>query len=632
MTAPPLPHDGVPTMHCAVCDSDVPASAFCGTCGADLSPQRGDGRGVLRPGAYAAAPGEHVLELSVASSLFPHLPHGSRAPFRVALAVLLLALIAFASLGWQAPLIAVSALGLPLLFLLYLHESDIDDDLPVISLALTAVLGVGLGVGWALLTGGVVAGSYDVVLSKGTSEGHQILEGLVIPAGSAVLMVLPTVVVRLLRPATRESLDGFVIGALSAIAFVASATLTRLAPQFATGLTAQDRPVSRLLAEAGIQGVAMPLTAAAAGGLVGVALWFTRPAGMDRRQAVMLLVSSFVVVLVLWLGLGLTEVASFTNGLHFGLHVLFAAFALLALRIGLQAALLHETHDEMNPGTQVLCPHCDHVVPDTAFCPNCGVATRAASRTARATRRTTEDIGVPAARPGYAVPTGSYAAVPVRHTTNTGLLTALGAGVAVAAAAAVTVSALAKPVLPRYVCPPDCGRPPIGKPVATNPWFTSSDGKFAVQYPRAGTAYKVTLDPDGVEMNFTAGDTGTMEFFGQPARSRTPKQIADDLIGEHYPDATTDYEVPNALVGYQPGYGVVDDDYPQDTSGTFTRLRLLVMVAVKNDYALVAAAVGPYHQFSPDFGSGHPSGVNMELALDMGKYVNSFAWRDGSPR
>jgi hypothetical protein len=203
---------------------------------------------------------------------------------------------------------------------------------------------------------------------------------------------------------------------------------------------------------------------------------------------------------------------------------------------------------------------------------------------------------------------------------------------AVAAAAAVTVSVLAKPVLPRYVCPPDCGRPPIGKPVATNPWFTSSDGKFAVQYPRAGTAYKVTLDPDGVKMNFTAGDTGKMEFFGQPARDRTPKQIAEALIGEHYPDATTDYEIPNALVGYQLGYGVVKDEYPQDASGTFTRFRLVVMVAVKNDYALVAAAIGPYHQFSPDFGSGHPSGVNMELALVMGKYVNSFAWRNGSPR
>ena len=497
MTGPPVPHDAMPTMHCGVCDTDVPAGAFCGTCGAHLSAQRGNGRGVLRPGAYAAAPGEHVLRLSVASSLFPHLPHRSRAPFRVALAVIVLTLIAFAFLRWQAPLIAVSALGLPLLFLLYLHETDIDDDLPASSLALTAALGVGLGVGWALLTGSIVADSYDVALSGGASQGYSIVEAL-IPAGSAVLMVLPAVVVRLWRPGTRESLDGFVIGALSAIAFVAAATLTRLAPQLATGPTAQDQPVSELLAEAGIQGVAMPLTAAAAGGLIGVALWFRRPAGMDRRPAVVLIGSSFIVVLSLYVALGLSEASSFANGFHFGLHVLVAIVALLALRIGVQAALLHEAHDEMNPGTQVLCSHCDHVVPDTAFCPNCGVATRAASRTARAARRTTEDIGVPAARPGYAVPTGSYAVVPVRHTTHTGLLTALGAGAAVAAAAAVTVSVLATPVVPRYVCPPDCGQPPIGKPVETNPWFRSSDGRFSVQFPRAGTAYEVTFVPDAV--------------------------------------------------------------------------------------------------------------------------------------
>jgi hypothetical protein len=546
------------------------------------------------------------------------------------LAVVFLALVAFGLLGWQAPLIALSALGFPLLFVLYLHESDVDDDLRVSSLALTAALGVGLGVGWALLTGTIIAHSYDVALSGGTSEGHSILEGLVIPAGSTVLMLLPAVAVRLLRPATRESLDGYVIGALSAITFTAAATLTRLAPQFATGTTTEDRAISGLLAEAGIQGVAVPLTAAAAGGLVGVALWFTRPGDRDRRPAVVLLVTSLLVVLGLYVALGLIEVASFTNGLHVGLHLLVTVFALLALRIGVQAALLHEAHDEMNPGAQVLCPHCDHVVPDTAFCPNCGVATRAASRTARAARRTAE--GIPAARPGYAVPAGSYAAVPVRHTTHAKLLTALGAGAAVAVAAAVTISVLATPAVPRYVCPPDCGTPPIGKPVAANPWFKSGDGKFAVQYPRAGTAYEVALDPDGVEVNFTAGDTGTMELFGMPARDRTPKQIAESLIGEHYPDATTDYEIPNAMVGYQPGYGVVKDEYPQDASGTFTRLRLLVMVAVKNDYALVAAAIGPYHEFSPDFGSGHPSGVNLQLALDMGKYVNSFAWREEAPR
>jgi hypothetical protein len=56
------------------------------------------------------------------------------------------------------------------------------------------------------------------------------------------------------------------------------------------------------------------------------------------------------------------------------------------------------------------------------------------------------------------------------------------------------------------------------------------------------------------------------------------------------------------------------------------------MVAIKKNYALVASAIGPYHRFSPEFGSGHPSGVNMQLALDMGKYVNSFIWRDNSHR
>ncbi|GAC1635041.1 MAG: hypothetical protein NVS4B6_01280 [Mycobacterium sp.] len=583
-------------------------------------------------GAYTAAPGEHVLRLSVTSSLFPHLPHQSRTPFRVALTALFLVLLVLGLLGWQAPLIAVSALGLPMVFALYLHESDVDDDLPASSLVLTAGLGVALGASWALLTGAIIAANYDVALSAGPPEAPSILESLAIPAGAALLMLVPTVVVRLFLPSTTESLDGFVFGALSAIAFTASATLTRLAPQFTTGVTAHDRPVSGLLAEAGIQGVAAPLTTAAAGGLVGVSLWFARSDGKRLRPAVVLLVSSFLVVVVLYGALGALEVATMTSGLHLGLHLLVAAVALLALRVGVQAALLHEAHGETDPETQVLCPHCEHIVPDSQFCPNCGVATRAASRTARATRRITADTARSVTRPGYAVPSGSYTAVPVRRTGHTRLLTTLGLGAAVAAVVAVTVSGLVTPPSAHYVCPPDCGEPPIGKPVATNPWFKSSDGRFAVQYPSAGSAYTVKLEADGVKLDFTAGDTGTMELFGQSAAGRTPKQIAESLISRHYPDATTAYEIPNAMVGYQPAYGVVKDQYPQDASGRFTRLRLLVMVAVKDNYALVAAAMGPYHKFTPDFGSGHPSGVNMELALDMGKYVNSFAWRGDSPQ
>jgi hypothetical protein len=61
---------------------------------------------------------------------------------------------------------------------------------------------------------------------------------------------------------------------------------------------------------------------------------------------------------------------------------------------------------------------------------------------------------------------------------------------------------------------------------------------------------------------------------------------------------------------------------------------VLILVAIKHDYALIASAVGPYHRFSAGYGSGHPSGANLELAMDMGKYVNSFQWggdRYGKP-
>jgi hypothetical protein len=307
----------------------------------------------------------------------------------VGLAILLLALVVFALLRWQAPMIAVSALGLPLLFHLYLQESDVYDDLPVRTLLLTAVLGVGLGVGWALLTGKVVARSYDVALGAGMAGERELREGLAIPLGGAVLMLLPTVLARVLRPPTRESLDGFLIGSLGAIGFTAAATLTRLAPQFATGLMAHHRTVSGLVVEAGIQGVTTPLTAAAVGGLFGAALWFTRradPPLQHRGPVLAALLPGVVVVLAVYAGLGLIDVAPLPQAAHLGLHLVVLVLALLALRIGLHAALLHEAHD-LSSREPLLCPQCAHVIPDMAFCPNCGVATRASSRTSRTARR-----------------------------------------------------------------------------------------------------------------------------------------------------------------------------------------------------------------------------------------------------
>ena len=122
-----------------------------------------------------------------------------------------------------------------------------------------------------------------------------------------------------------------------------------------------------------------------------------------------------------------------------------------------------------------------------------------------------------------------------------------------------------------------------------------------------------------------------MRLFSQPAAGRTPKQIASQLIKQTFPDTKMAYEIPNAMVGYQPGYGLVADCLA-------ARLELeLHADAGGGDGGRESttspwwqARSGPYHAFGPDFGSGKPSAASLQLALDMGKYVNSFSWR-GDP-
>ena len=384
----------VPTAECRICQVEVPAGEYCGLCGCHLTPRKGEGPDWLRIRDFGAAPGEHLLQPSLASSLFPHLPPRSRTVFRVGLAVVFVALVAFALLRMPGALVTVEALGFPFLFVLYLVESDGFRDIPTPMWVLTAALGVGLGVGWVLLTGMMVARSYGIELGAGVDGTRMLRTGIGIPLGGVILMLMPAVIVRLLRPPTRESLDGFMVGALGALSFTAAATLARLAPQFVTGVVSK-RPMDSLLVEAGIRGVAVPLTAAAAGGLIGAALWFTRPPSKEKQHPGVvraLLVFFAVAVLVVYVGLGLVDVAHFPQVLMLVLYLAVAAVALFLLRVGLQLALLHEAHDEIQSDEPLLCPHCGHVVPDMAFCPACGVATRASSRSSRTSRRDTRPV------------------------------------------------------------------------------------------------------------------------------------------------------------------------------------------------------------------------------------------------
>ena len=233
---------------------------------------------------------------------------------------------------------------------------------------------------------------------------------------------------------------------------------------------------------------------------------------------------------------------------------------------------------------------------------------------------------------GYALPHGRYRA---RRTRGPRYFLTLGVWVLCLVAAMLIltlIDARVANVPTRYVCPPDCGSPPTGLPVATNPRFTAPDGSFSVSYPVAGAAYNVTTDANGVTAELTAGDGGTLRLFSQPAEGRNARQVVEQFMQGAFPNTVTAYELPNATVGYHLGYGVVGDFQPLGSANRADATRVIVVAAIKNDLALIAAAAGPFREFAPGNGPGPPSPANLQIAQDMGKYVNSFFWRGDPPR
>ena len=182
---------------------------------------------------------------------------------------------------------------------------------------------------------------------------------------------------------------------------------------------------------------------------------------------------------------------------------------------------------------------------------------------------------------------------------------------------------------PVYVCPPDCGHPPSGLPVSPNPRFVAPDGAFSVSFPSPGPAYTVTTYDNGVSSQWVVGDGGTLRLFGIPAQGRDARAVVDKYLADTFPEAAVAYELPNATAGYEPGYGVVADFQSQKRTDS---VRVIVISAVKSDLALVAVAQGPFRQFTPEFGPGPPSPANLQIAEEMGKYLDSFSWRGDPPR
>lgn len=477
-------------------------------------------------------------------------------------------------LRWQVPIVALSVAGLPAVFVVYLREIHVRQRIPAWPLALATAIALGLGVTWALVAGPIVAAAYTAALGGRMEPSQVLLCGIGFPATYAVTLLVPAATVRSMNRTERDPFDGFTIGAWSATIVNAAATATLLTPQLTMGVSSDSQSVGGLLGEAVIEGAAWPLGSMATGGIFGIALWMN-PAGTHSRRyrKTVVIPAALLGALAFSVAMGVVDVLPLPLWPYIAIELTIAMATVVALRKVIAGRVVHAAGADSGE-TSVRCGDCGH---------------------------------------------GTYR----------GILGPLTAGIGLAISATFAAAAIVHPAATSYMCPPDCGRPPIGDPVQTNPRFSGDNGAYSVDYPPEGTAYTVAFNPPGikgVQLRYTGGDTGVIDLFGEPAQGSTAMQIVRRVLADKFPGATVGYEIPNASVGYEPGYGVVADVYPRDSSITYTRVRVIVMAAIRRDYALIATAAGPYHKFSPDFGNGHPSGANLEVALDMGRYVNSFRW------
>jgi RsiW-degrading membrane proteinase PrsW (M82 family) len=330
----------------------------------------------------------------VISTLLPHLPHRRSAPFRIALLAGGVAMFALGFARLSGPAVAAAAIVVPLLYLLYLYEVEVYTEEPVWVIGSTFMVGLALGIPWALVAGPRLTASLVEGIGRGPSPSEVAAAGLLVPVVAQALMLAGALIVYATRRSYDEALDGFAFGAAGALGFTFSSVLINLFPELQQGLFSTAPPLGSAL-DVVQRGLLLPILNASTTGLIAAALWLHRG---DRRQDMTHRVfgsvpAAVVIALVFQALFGVTGLVVNSAALRVLVDVLTVAVVLLWVRQAIHGMLLAEAVD-VEIGPPVVCTHCHHVVPRMAFCPHCGIATRATPKTGEGrTGRTVRRVG-----------------------------------------------------------------------------------------------------------------------------------------------------------------------------------------------------------------------------------------------
>src|SRR4029077_18299559 len=371
-------------MRCDHCANDVPDGVFCTRCGAHqgTTGQGGDAR--KRQHRYAAHPSEHVLQPAIFTTIFPHLGHTKVHEFRWAFVVGAAAIVVLYAAGLISAAILVAVFLVPVLYLIYLYETQVYRDEPALVLGFILGGGAVLGIAVTLVERALYnpyANFGNPLRGAGISVGALLFLGLVLPIVQEVVKPLPA----LFLPNRRdfpETVDGLVFGIAAGLGFSVaesivgfSSVITNLPVHTVSGNWIYDLTTIAVL---------QPLLQGSTTGIVVAAVWRYRRGRFSSRELG---------------GVGMAVIAhvAFSFGTQVWKDALLSPLFVLAWQAVTVGAvliyvryLLH--HSLMEEAAhlgfrETVCPNCHTHIVSSGFCPNCGMALTAAPGSVKRARK-----------------------------------------------------------------------------------------------------------------------------------------------------------------------------------------------------------------------------------------------------
>jgi hypothetical protein len=96
------------------------------------------------------------------------------------------------------------------------------------------------------------------------------------------------------------------------------------------------------------------------------------------------------------------------------------------------------------------------------------------------------------------------------------------------------------------------------------------------------------------------------------------------VANQEFPDTQPAYELPDPLIGYQPGSGAAFNVQPSSADGSTSTDQVVVAAGVQNGFVIVVQVVGtllPTVDSKSPFYDGHASPAGTNLAYAVGDFI-----------